>query len=345
MSGRSGYNSGRPVESTRTTDPLEPRAAVLAAFAAAWEPELGRIGEMLMSGWRTHLQRAIDRSLCSVEQEHVRQLDALRAEQKRFSEKLAQNVRRLRQFESERQWSNVVADAVQLAAKRSIVFSINTDKVRFQAARGFELVELAEISLAQAAAFQAVVATAEPTVAMKTKRELSEALTAQIGEDAGVRVAVYPIIARQRVAAIVYAEDADGALMDVVVTAAGATLENHIGRGPSPSSNVVTIAPAASAPFITRDEEERHSRALRFARVQVAEIRLYHSQEVKAGRAGRNIYRALKTHIDGVRSVYQEQYLNQNAPTMTDYLHQEILRTLANGNSELLGPDYPGPLV
>ena len=308
------------VEPTRTPESLEP--------ATAWE----------------QLEDAVDSTRRSVEQQHARQLDALRAEQKRLCEKLAQNVRRLRHFESESQWSNVVADAVQLAAKRVIVFSINADKVRFQAARGFELGGLTEIPLAQAAAFQAVVATAEPTVALKTKRELSDALTGQIGEDAMMRVAVYPILTRERVAAIVYAEDSDAALLDVVVTAAGAALENHMGRGPSPSANIVTITPAAGTPFITRDEEERHSRALRFARVQVAEIRLYHSQEVKAGRADRNVYRALKTQIDGVRSVYQEQYL-QNAPNMTDYLHQEILRTLANGNSELLGPDYPGPLV
>jgi hypothetical protein len=110
------------------------------------------------------------------------------------------------------------------------------------------------------------------------------------------------------------------------------------------TSNIVAITPAAGTPFISRDEEERHSRAQRFARVQVAEIRLYHSQAVKSGRADQNIYKALKPQIDEVRRIYQEQYL-KDAPNMVDYLHQEILRTLANGNSELLGPEYPSPLV
>ena len=71
---------------------------------------------------------------------------------------------------------------------------------------------------------------------------------------------------------------------------------------------------------------------------------MYHSQAVKTGRADANVYKALKPQLDEVRRVFQEQYL-KNALNMTDYLHQEILRTLANGNSELLGPDYPGPLV
>lgn len=332
------------MDSTRSPDLLEQRAAVVASFATAWEAELARVNEVLASGWRGPIEQAVDEALHAAGREHAKALDALRADQLRFSEKVGQTLRRLRVFESEAQWSNVVADAVQLAATRSMVFSVNADKLRFQAARGFDVASLAEIPLGEAAAFHAAVSSAEPTVALKTARELSGALVAQIGEDPTAKVAVYPITTRARVAAVVYAEKADAALLDMLVTAAGAALEGHMGRGPSPLSNIVTIAPAAGTPFITRDEEERHSRAQRFARVQVAEIRLYHSAAVKAGRTDNNLYRALKAQIDEVRRVYQEQYL-KNAPNMADYLHQEILRTLANGNSELLGPDYPGASV
>ena len=332
------------METTRPPDSLERRAAIVAEFATGWKSDLSKVSELLASGWRVHMERAVDDTLQSIERQHGAQLDSLRSDQKRIFERLAQCLRRLRQFENELQWSNVVADAVHLASPRSIVFSINADKLRFQASRGLELSELADIPLAQAAAFQAAVATSEPTVALKTKGEVSDTLAARIGEDPAMRISVYPITTRQRVSAVVYAEDANAALMDAVITAAGATLESHMGRGQSAAANIVTITPAAGTPFITRDEEERHSRAQRFARVQVAEIRLYHSQAVKSGRADSNVYRALKTQLDDVRRVYEEQYL-KNAPNMTDYLHQEILRTLANGNSELLGPDYPGPLV
>ena len=100
---------------------------------------------------------------------------------------------------------------------------------------------------------------------------MSEPIASKIGEDPSVRFAVYPITIRQRVPAVVYAEEADSALLDLVVTAAGAALESHMAAaGQSPSlSNIVSISPAPGTPFITRDEEERHSRALRFARVQV----------------------------------------------------------------------------
>jgi hypothetical protein len=30
---------------------------------------------------------------------------------------------------------------------------------------------------------------------------------------------------------------------------------------------------------------------------------------------------------------------------MVDYLHLELIRTLANDDAELLGKDYPGPMV
>jgi hypothetical protein len=330
-------------------EPIEHRAAALASFGSAWRTDAEKIADQLATAWRLHLETAIDNCLRSTEAQHAKHVDQLLLEhafeRRRFIERLAQSLRRLRQFESETQWSATLADAAQLAAKRVLVFSINVDKLRLQAARGFDPIELAEVPLAQAAAFQAAVATSEPAVALKTKSELSAPIAAIVGEDPSVRFAVYPVTMRQRVPAVVYAESPDAPLLDLIVTAAGAALESHMGGAPPASnSHILTIAPAAGAPFVTRDEEERHSRAQRFARVQVAEIRLYHSQAVKSGRADNNLYRALQSQIDGVRRVYQEQYL-MNAPNMADYLHQEILRTLANGNSELLGPDYPGPLV
>jgi hypothetical protein len=327
-------------------EPIEFRAAAVARFASAWQADVDKIGEQLASGWRKHLEQALAECLQSTAEQHSRQLRAIEAGRKRLTERLAQSLRRLRTFDSETQWSAAVADAAQLASKRLIVFSINVDKLRFQAARGFDIISLPEVPLAQAAAFQACVASSEPAVALKTKTELSEPIASKVGEDPSVRFAVYPITIRQRVPAVVYAEEADSALLDLVVTAAGAALESHMAAaGASPSlSNIVSISPASGTPFVTRDEEERHSRALRFARVQVAEIRLYHSQAVKAGRADANLYKALKPQLDEVRRVFEEQHL-KNALNMTDYLHQEILRTLANGNSELLGPDYPGPLV
>ena len=93
----------------------------------------------------------------------------------------------------------------------------------------------------------------------------------------------------------------------------------------------------ASASVTLKDRE-------RFARVQVAEMRLYKSHAVKEGRRHRDLYEALREDIDHTRNDFRRDFLSAS-PTMVDYVHVELLRTLANNDVELLGADYPGPLV
>jgi hypothetical protein len=99
-----------------------------------------------------------------------------------------------------------------------------------------------------------------------------------------------------------------------------------------------------TAPVIHRIDQDLHLRAQRFARTQVAEMRLYKSENVKIGRAARSLYTSLKAEIDSARETFRRDFLS--APGgMVDYLHLELVRTLANDDVELLGSDYPGPLV
>jgi hypothetical protein len=51
----------------------------------------------------------------------------------------------------------------------------------------------------------------------------------------------------------------------------------------------------------------------------------------------------LKSELDKAREAYRQQFLAGHS-SMTDYLHVEAVRTLANDDATLLGPDYPGPL-
>jgi|SRR5579871_2310757 len=89
---------------------------------------------------------------------------------------------------------------------------------------------------------------------------------------------------------------------------------------------------------------ENHMRARRFATVRVAEIQLYQAAQVRAGRGGANLYTTLRPVLDAARAAYAEQFLIP-ANGVPDYLHQEIVRSLANNDAKLLGPQYPGPLV
>jgi hypothetical protein len=87
-----------------------------------------------------------------------------------------------------------------------------------------------------------------------------------------------------------------------------------------------------------------HAAALRFARVKIAEIQLYHASAVKTGRAARDLYGSLKPQIDDARAEFRKLFL-ENASETTDYLHAEMLHALAHDDATLLGPNYPGALA
>ena len=92
------------------------------------------------------------------------------------------------------------------------------------------------------------------------------------------------------------------------------------------------------------EEQQVHLRAQRFARVHAAEMRLH----AAAGRAGRprtsrSVRRPAGADRRRAREFREAFFLT--CPSMVDYLHLELVRTLANDDAELLGKDYPGPLV
>ncbi len=106
------------------------------------------------------------------------------------------------------------------------------------------------------------------------------------------------------------------------------------------------VVPARSFNWddLSQEQRELHMRAQRFARVQVAEMRLYKDDAVKSGRRDSNIYLRLKSEVDEARERYMAQFLD-GQQHMRDYLHGELVETLAIDNAQLMGPDYPGPLV
>ena len=85
-------------------------------------------------------------------------------------------------------------------------------------------------------------------------------------------------------------------------------------------------------------------RAQSFARVRAAEIRLYKSQAVLDGRARKAVYAELKEEIDSARAAYEREFLHASV-AMPDYLHMELVRTLADDEPAALGEGYPGPLA
>jgi hypothetical protein len=287
---------------------------------------------------RTAITQTLDRGFADLEAVWAAHLRQAEAAPQRLLALLGQTFRRLRAFENEAQWCETILDAAAKFSSRAAVFSVNVDRLVWKAGRGLPAV--AEVALPDAPALQAVITANEMTVALKTAGELSPALAAAFGEDAGARFAAFPIATRQRVAGLLYAEEGDLAALELIATFAGTALESHWATGEARRpSNVVSLTPAPAAPPVS----ERQLKAQRFARVKVAEMRLYQAEAVRSGRAARNLYGALREAIDGARAEYRAQFMN--SPGSADELHQELLRVLAKGDAELMGPGYPGPLA
>ena len=92
------------------------------------------------------------------------------------------------------------------------------------------------------------------------------------------------------------------------------------------------------------EERRLHNDARRFARLLVSEIKLYNEKKVKEGRNQSDIYDRLRDDIERSR----EMYAKRVAPPVAarhDYFHQELVNTLAEGDSAKLGSGYPGASV
>ncbi len=182
-----------------------------------------------------------------------------------------------------------------------------------------------------------VISSREPVTALRTAAELSAEFAALLETpEAGSKCHLFPVTGLGRVAAVVYAEgdDIDVNGLEAVAALAGASLRPASGKSSSALPDWAQLS---------REEQELHLRAQRFARVRVAEMRLYKSQAVRSGRSQKNLYAALKPEIDAAREAFQRDF-TAASPAMPDYFHLELIRTLANDDVAVLGEEYPGPL-
>jgi len=93
-----------------------------------------------------------------------------------------------------------------------------------------------------------------------------------------------------------------------------------------------------------QQEEKLYAAAKRFAALLVSEIRLSNEDAILEGREHRDLYLRLKRDMDHSREMYERRV----APTVScriDYLHDEFVRILGNGDSEALGDAYPGQRI
>ncbi len=98
-------------------------------------------------------------------------------------------------------------------------------------------------------------------------------------------------------------------------------------------------APVIAPPAAPTPEDELHSRARRFAKLLVEEIRLYNQSKVEQGRSNRDLYNRLQEDIEKSRAAYQKRF--GTALPNADYFTQELVRILADNDPSLLGANFP----
>jgi hypothetical protein len=237
--------------------------------------------------------------------------------------------------------------------------------------------------------------------------ELDAQFVSRFGAAADDQVLLLPLLLKDKLAALVYADagqDAgsgvDSAALELLVTATSAWLEvaslrkqaqkegtpeaavSEKSEAPAPAPSVSSfsdpfashpplhtpappppaveqaMAAAATAdvesaplpavrqapalepvPQASKEDAEIHRKAQRFARLLLDEIKLYNQVKVTEGRKHRDLYDRLKEDIDKSRMTYQKRYGNTPAAS-GDYLTQEILRSLAEDDISLMGPNF-----
>jgi hypothetical protein len=94
---------------------------------------------------------------------------------------------------------------------------------------------------------------------------------------------------------------------------------------------------AASGLLNAADAEssEEDTSARRYARLLVSEIKLYHEPAVIEGRRDRDLATRLGGEIARARAMY-EQRVPPHVRDRADYFHDELVKTLANGDAGLL---------
>ena len=111
-------------------------------------------------------------------------------------------------------------------------------------------------------------------------------------------------------------------------------------KATQPSAIAKYLPPSNPATAELEKSDPRHAAARRLARLSVSEIKLYHEDEVKAGREAKDLWKRLSVDI-GLATQTYEKRVDKEVRERFDYLYDEILRQLAEGDADKLGPEAP----
>lgn len=281
------------------------------------------------------------------------------AERRELTAQLNNAVRRLHQSESRDVWTRTLLDAAAPFCAQAGCFRIEGSRVVFDGASDAESGPVAlDFDLEAAPAFASAAESKDVVVTAATAGQLSEDVVTLLQSRSG-KLYLFPLVAKGKTTAILCADPGEGEVdvsaIELLTSVAAATvpvIESkpadliHIAGATAHAAKPAPASAPSSRPGwseLPAAEQEVHLRAQRFARTRVAELILNKMEKVRQGRAARDLYGTLRIDIDAGRETFRRQFV-LTCPSMVDYYHLELVRTLAQDDSNLLGPDYPGPL-
>ena len=206
-----------------------------------------------------------------------------------------------------------------------------------------------EIPLENAAAMAGAVATRDPVTAVTSESEVSAPLMEFFQHPAEGRVSIYPIVVQEEVPALLYTwGDVNGAIVELLVQVATAVWM-AIAAAAKPQPELVQIAAPPERPSPLGIRSRPRSSRCTFGRSDSPAYRLRKCGFTRRKRCSPAAPGVIYTRRCAGRSTARERVFIKRftppCPSMVDYFHLELVRTLANDDAELLGKDYPGPLA
>jgi hypothetical protein len=247
-------------------------------------------------------------------------------------------------------------EAIARFSSRAALFVVKGASVNGWQARGFEDNDGVKQLNINAASGLIAKAIQGKSPVQGPAQEFDSAFSPGPGAPADGNCLVLPLIVKDKVAAVIYADAGttadnpmDLAALNIICRfsalwleiaalrkASGAVQEEPAAQSATAMSSEPAAPPAPAIPV----EDETHKKAKRFAKLLVDEIKLYNQPKVAEGRQNRDLYERLKEDIDKSRATYDKRY-GDSAVSGTDYFTQELIRILADNDVSLMGGSFP----
>src|SRR5437762_2170570 len=269
------------------------------------------------------------------------------------TDQLNSAIESMQQFTAQADILRSLLDGAARFSGRSALFIVKGSSLTGWQGRGFAHEDRLKSTSLDAGQGLAGRAIRDRSIAAAAAKEFDVGVVAQQGAPSDGNAWLLPLVVRDKVAALLYSDAGvqgkrvDSSALQILVRSAGLWLEILTAR----KSNGTQEPPASlsssaqsnqlGAASLSPEEQELHTKAKRFAKLLVDELRLYNQAKVKEGRQSREVYRILKEDIEKSRDTYNRRYANTSVPD-SGYFNDEIIRILADNDVSLLGSDFPG---